>query len=103
MPLYFGERLGLAAMVVVSRGEAGAAYTTMHDTTVDTHQAGHCWWIFRLLGEGHRGIVFHLCVKYKVEVKLKMPKVGEAKKMVRFRPSGLRKNTAAVPRRWLVE
>ena len=46
MPLYFGERLVRVAMVVgrnASNQTESAAYTAMHNTTVDTHQAVHCW------------------------------------------------------------
>ena len=51
MPLYLGERLGLVAMVVASREarktpnkEKSAAYMTINNTAVHTHQAVHCWW-----------------------------------------------------------
>ena len=51
MPLPFGERLGLVAMVVASRESRkasnkikSAARPTMYNTTVDSHQTRHCWW-----------------------------------------------------------
>ena len=93
MPLYLGERLGLVAMVVVSREarkasdkERSAAYTAMHKTTVDTHQAVHCWWIFL-----HVYLVkvvvlqVHLCVKYKVKINSKMQKFGDFNMRVKRR------------------
>ena len=52
MPLRPRGRLGMAAMVSASR-EAGktssattAACATMHNTTVDSSTAVHCWWFF---------------------------------------------------------
>ena len=42
----------------------GAAYTTMPTTTVDTHQPGHCWWIFLHITVA----LFCMCVKYKVKI-----------------------------------
>ena len=53
MLLYFDERLRLVTTVVAPREARkasnevkSAAHTTIRSTTVDTHQAGHCWWIF---------------------------------------------------------
>ena len=52
MPLRRGGRLGMATMVSALR-EAGktssattAACATMHNTTVDSSTAVHCWWFF---------------------------------------------------------
>ena len=51
-PLYIGERLGPAVMVVASREARkesnhvqSAAYTTMRNATVNTHHAGRGQWI----------------------------------------------------------
>ena len=81
MPLYFGESLGMVAMMVASRearkassNVKSAANTTMHNTTVDTHEAVHCWWIFL-----NMNLVMKVC---------------EAKMVVCFRSCGLCKQTA---------
>ena len=49
LPLYSRERLGLVASREARKASnqvKSAAYTTMHKTTADTHQAGHSCWIF---------------------------------------------------------
>ena len=57
MPLYFGVRLGLAAMVVAPRKARKASnkvksapYPTMHNTTVETHEAYEL--VFFIVGAG---------------------------------------------------
>ena len=73
-----------------------AAYATMHNTTVDTHLAVHCWW---MLGEGHRGFgqgvrELHCQDQLEDAEGRRLQHACEAKKVVCFRPSGLRKQTA---------
>ena len=87
-----------------------AEYATMRNTTSDTHQAGHCWWIFLhvYLVKVIVALVYS-CVKYKAKINLKMQKVGDFNMLVQRRwwcasvllVSGSRQ--WAVSRRWVTE
>ena len=105
MPLYFGGRLGLFCDGGrFETGEEGIksskecrAHCETHCTTVDTHQGGHCWWIFlhMYLVKVIVALVF-LCVKCKVKInpKMRLQRECEAKNVVCFRPCSLAKKTA---------
>ena len=107
MLLYFDERLRLVTMVVAPREARktsnevkSAAHTTMRNTTVDTHQAGHCWWIFpqKYLVKVIVALVY-LCVEVQGQGQLedaedwRLQNACEVMKVVCFRPPGLSKRS----------
>ena len=89
MPLYFGESLGLVAMVVASRRakkashKEAAGHMTMRNTTLDTHEAVHCWWILLHMKLVTVVVVLVcLCAKYQSKINSNMQNVVDFNKCV---------------------
>ena len=86
MPLCCGERLGLAVMVVASREDVktsnkveSAAFATMHNISLNSHEAVHCFFLQMHLVTVIVDLIY-LCVKYKAEVHSKTQMVGDFNK-----------------------